>query len=118
MFIKPVPVGDTSIVNVGPQCNITRLVFTGGKNSISAPNPNPTSGIVAVDVSFVGDASPELDVLNAAGETMMRPMDGNTSYKAGSYHVEFDSRSLAQGAYYLIFHTGDYRAVEQFVVIR
>jgi len=118
MFIKPEPVGDTSIVSVSPQCSITYLVYVGGTNSISAPNPNPTSGIVSVNVSFVGVANPELDVLNAAGENVLRPMDGKTAYKGGSYHVEFDSRQLAAGAYYLTFQAGDYRAVEQFIVIR
>lgn len=118
MFIKPRPVGDTSIVSVGPRCNISRLIFTGGANSMSPPNPNPTSGIIAVDLSFVEDTNPELTIVNSAGATVIKLMDGTLPMKGGRYHVQFDSRKLADGVYYIQFHAGDYRATERFVVIK
>jgi hypothetical protein len=118
MFIKPRPVGDTSIVTLAPRCNISRLDFVGGSNSMSAVRPNPTSGIVTVDISFVGDAMPKLDIVDAAGATALELMNGSTFYKGGSYHVQFDSRRLASGAYSILFQAGAYRAMERFVVIR
>ncbi len=118
LFIKPRPTGDTGIVTVGPQCNITTLVFVGGSNSISPVRPNPSSGIVGVDLSFVEDANAELDIINSLGETVLKPMNGSVTYKGGSYHVSFSSQSLPAGAYSLLFRAGDYRASERFVVIR
>jgi hypothetical protein len=118
MFIKPRPTGDTSMVTVGPQCNITTLIFVGGSNSISPVHPNPSSGIVAVDLSFIEDANPEFDIINSLGVTVLKPMDGTVAYKGGSYHVAFNSQSLAPGAYSIMFRAGDYRATERFVVIR
>jgi len=118
MFIKPRPVGDTSTVTVGPQCNITTLIFVGGSNSISPVHPNPSSGIVGIDLSFMEDANPELDIINSLGETILKPMDGTVAYKGGSYHVTFNSQNLPIGAYSILFRAGDYRMSERFVVIR
>ncbi|HET6401156.1 MAG TPA: choice-of-anchor D domain-containing protein [Candidatus Kapabacteria bacterium] len=118
MFIKPRPVGDTSTVSIAARCNISRLDFVGGSNAMLPARPNPTSGIVTVDLSFVGDAMPTLDIVNSAGATALELMDGSTFYKGGSYHIEFDSRKLAAGAYYMMFQAGEYRASERFVVIR
>jgi len=118
MFIKPRPVGDTSLVSIAPRCNISRLDFVGGSNSMSPVRPNPTSGIVGVDLSFVGDANPTLNIFNSTGANILDLMDGNTFYRGGNYHVEFDSRRLASGTYYLMFQAGEYQASERFVVIR
>jgi hypothetical protein len=118
MFIRPRPTGDTSIVTVGPQCNITTLIFVGGSNSISPVHPNPSSAIAGIDLSFMEDANPELDIINSLGETVLKPMDGTAAYKGGSYHVTFNSQTLAPGAYSIIYRAGDYYATERFVVIR
>jgi hypothetical protein len=118
MFIKPRPTGDTSYVKVGPRCNISRLVFRDGSNSISQPHPNPTSNRVAFDVSFVEDATPELQVLNSAGETVLTLMDGSRSYQGGSYHVEFDARQLPAGAYFVAFHAASYHTTTQLVIVK
>ncbi len=118
MFIKPRPTGDTSTVTVGPQCNITTLNFVGGTNSISPIRPNPASGVVAIDLTFVGDADPELDIINSLGATVLKPLDGCVPYKGGSYHVQFDSRLLASGAYSVIFRAGDFAASERFIIMR
>jgi hypothetical protein len=118
MFIKPRPTGDTSIVTVGPQCNITTLIFVGGSNSISAVHPNPASGLATVTLSFMEDANPELDIINSLGATVLKPMDGSVAYKGGSYQVQFDSQNIPSGAYSIIFRAGDYQASERFVVIR
>jgi hypothetical protein len=118
LFIKPRPTGDTSVVTVGPQCNITTLNFVGGSNAISPVHPNPASGLVAINLSFMEDASPELDIINSLGSTVMKPMDGSVSYRGGSYLVQFNSQSLPSGAYSIVFRAGDYRASERFVVIR
>ncbi len=118
MFIKPRPVGDTSTVSIAPRCNISRLDYVGGAFSMSSVHPNPGSGIVSVDLSFVGNANPLLRIVDAAGATALELMDGTAAYQGGSYHIEFDSRRLAAGAYYVIFQAGDYHATEPFVVIR
>ncbi len=118
LFVKPRPAGDTSIVNVGPQCNITTLVFVSGSNSITAVHPNPASDLAGIDLSFMEDANPELDIINSLGVTVLKPMDGTVAYKGGSYHVTFNTQNLPSGAYSIIFHAGDYRASERFVVIR
>ena len=118
MFIKPRPVGDTGVVTVGPRCNVTRLEFHTGSNSISTPHPNPATGRVAIDVSFLEDAMPSLHIVNSAGANVMTLMDGNTAMTYGSYHLEFDARGLAAGAYYIDFRAGDYRAGERLVVIK
>ncbi len=118
LFIKPRPTGDTSVVSVGPQCNITTLIFVGGTNSISPAHPNPASDVVAVDLSFMEDSNPELDIINSLGESILKPMDGSVPYKGGSYHVRFNSQNLSPGAYSILFRAGDYRASERFVVIR
>jgi Concanavalin A-like lectin/glucanases superfamily len=118
MFIKPRPTGDTSIVTIGPQCNITTLIFVGGTNSISPVHPNPSSDLVQIDLSFIEDANPELDIINSLGMTVLKPMDGSVAFKGGSYHMQFDSQDLPSGAYSIIFRAGDYHASERFVVIR
>ncbi len=118
LFIKPRPTGDTSIVSVGPQCNITTLIFVGGSNSISPVHPNPASESVAIDLSFMEDANPELDIVNSLGETILKPIDGTVAYKGGSYHVTFNAENLPPGAYSILFRAGDYHASERFVVIR
>jgi hypothetical protein len=61
---------------------------------------------------------PTLTIFNSAGANILELMDGNTFYKGGSYHVAFDSRTLASGTYYLMFQAGEYRASERFMVIR
>jgi len=118
MFIKPRPTGDTSYVNVSGRCNITRLVFRDGGNSISKVHPNPSSEKVAVDVSFIEDANATLEVLNSAGQNVLTLMDGSTLYQGSSYHVSFDTRRLPAGSYILMFHAGEYRATERFVVLK
>jgi hypothetical protein len=118
MFIRPVPIGDTSVVSVGPRCNISKLVFHTGTNSISAPRPNPASGKVSLDLSFIEDANPELQIFNSVGDRVLTLMDGNAAYQGGSYHVGFDARKLAAGVYYVEFHAGEYRAAERMVVVK
>ncbi len=118
MFIKPRPVGDTGVVSVGPRCNITHLEFRVGSNSISTPHPNPATGRVAIDVSFIEDASPMLNIFNSTGVSVLTLLDGSAKMGGGSYHLEFDARLLAAGAYYIDFRAGDYRAGERLVVIK
>ena len=118
MWLKPTPVGDTSIVSVGPQCNITRLNFRTGSNSISEPRPNPAAGLVAIDVSFIEDASPELMLYNECGQRILTLMDGRSTYTGGSYHLEFDAQKLAAGAYYIQFKAAGFQATKHLMVIK
>jgi len=118
MWLKPVPTGDTSIVHVEPQCNITRLDFHSGSNSVSIPHPNPATDRVALDVSFMEDASPDLRLYNQSGENILTLMNGQTQYKSGSYHLEFDARTLPAGAYYIEFKAGTFHATRRLVVVK
>ena len=118
MFIKPRPTGDTSIVYVGPHCDISTLTFTGGSNSITPVEPNPAGTTASIALSFAADGNPELKVINSLGTTVLVPLNGSTEYKAGSYRVTFDTHSLPNGSYSIVFRAGDYQAVERFMVIR
>ena len=117
MFIKPRPVGDTSTLSIAPRCNISRLDFVGGTYSISPVHPDPSSGIVSVDVSFIGNENPKLEIVDASGAPALTLLDGTSTYKGGTYHVAFDSRRLAPGAYYIMFHVGEYQKMKRFIVV-
>ncbi|HEY3876045.1 MAG TPA: choice-of-anchor D domain-containing protein [Candidatus Kapabacteria bacterium] len=118
MFIKPRPTGDTSLVYVGPHCDVSTLSFVGGSNALAPVQPNPSSDIVSVDVSFMVDANAQLDIINSLGTTVMKPLDGSAGYKAGTYRITFDTHRLSNGAYSLVFRAGDFQAVERFMVIK
>jgi hypothetical protein len=118
MWLKPIPAGDTSVVHVEPQCNITRLDFHAGSNSVSIPHPNPATDRVTLDVSFMADASPDLRLFNQSGENILTLMNGQTQYTSGSYHLEFDAHMLPAGAYYIEFKAGAFHATRRLVVIK
>jgi len=116
MFIKPVPAGDTSAIKIGPRCNISYLVFTGGGQSFADPRPNPTTGRVETEMQFFEDISPKLTVYSTTGAKAMDILDGSQLMKGGRYKIDFDVSRLAEGSYTLVFEAGEFRSVKRIVV--
>lgn len=118
-FVKPVPSGDTSVVQVDPRCNITYLNFSGGlANRLSAPTPNPARGTVSVEVEFFEHAPAALTLFDAAGREVMRVLDGNAILPGGRYRLEFDVSTLPPGEYFYYFEANRFRATEKLRIVR
>ncbi|MBS1904090.1 MAG: choice-of-anchor D domain-containing protein [Bacteroidetes bacterium] len=118
MFIKPIPTGDTSAVEVQPRCDISYLKFVGGGNSFAALRPNPTTGALETDFEFFGDLAPKLTVYSATGERVLTVLDGSKLMKGGKYHLSLDLSPLADGAYVVAFEAGLYRTSQKIVIRR
>lgn len=116
MFIKPVPVGDTTIVKVDPKCNISSLSFTGGTNAITIPRPNPTTGKVELEIEFFEEIAPKLEIYRTTGEKVMTILAGRDVMKGGRYRLNFDMQTLASGSYMIVYEAGRYRATEKIVI--
>ncbi|MDP4233194.1 MAG: choice-of-anchor D domain-containing protein [Bacteroidota bacterium] len=118
MFIKPIPIGDTTTVAIAGRCSISRLIFHEGLNAMTVPTPNPTTGRVSLDVSLLEDSQPTLRVLSSVGQSVLTLLDGNKTIQHGSYHIEFGTESLASGMYVIELQGGDYHATQRMVVVR
>lgn len=116
-WVKPMATGDSTTVSVAPRCNISRLVFRAGNNSVSKPQPNPSSGRVSVDVEFVEDANPVLAIYDETGALVRSLLDGSRAMPFGKYHMEFDTRTLPSGSYHLEFRAAHFRDSERLVIV-
>jgi hypothetical protein len=116
-WVKPMAAGDSTTVSVGSRCNISRLVFRAGNNSVSRPQPNPSSGKVSLDVEFVEDANPVLAIYDESGACVRSLLDGTRPMQGGKYHLEFDTRALPSGVYHLEFRAASFREVERLVIV-
>lgn len=118
-FVKPVPTGDTSTVQVDPRCNITLLTFRGGvTNKLSAPTPNPAKGTVTVEAQFFEDAPATLILYDALGREVMRLLEGNGIMPGGRYLLEFDVSDLPSGEYFYVLEANHFRATERLRIAR
>jgi hypothetical protein len=116
-WVKPMATGDSTTVTVGARCNISRLLFRSGNNSISKPRPNPSSRDVAFDVEFVEDASPVLAIYDETGALARTLLDGRTQMKGGRYHIAFSTAGLPTGTYHVEFRAASYHDSERMVVV-
>jgi hypothetical protein len=116
MFIKPIPVGDTTIVKVDPKCNISSLNFTGGTNAITVPRPNPSNGSVELEIEFFEEIAPKLDIYTTTGEKVMSILGGENVMKGGRYKLNFDMHKLSAGSYLIVYEVGKYRATQKIVI--
>ena len=118
-FVKPVPTGDTSNVQVDPRCNITTLDFREGlSNKISTPTPNPAGDRVSLEVEFFEDAAARLVLYDAAGHEVLRLLPGTEVLPGGRYRLEFDVSDLPSGAYFLVFQARKFHATEGLRITR
>lgn len=115
-YVKPVATGDTGMVKVGPHCSISYLRFTGGTNAITIPRPNPTTGIVEMEVEFFEDVAPKLVIYNSTGLQVLKVLDGTAQMKGGRYKLSFDLRQLSEGAYIMTFDAGRFHATEKIIL--
>jgi hypothetical protein len=118
LYLKPTPVGDTATIVVGPRCSLSRLLFSQSVNSMTSPTPNPATGHAGLDISLLAPSSPELRIMNEAGQVSQTLLDGSRQMDAGAYHIDFDTRSLAAGTYLIQLQAGEYHCTKQFVVVR
>jgi hypothetical protein len=118
LWVKPLATGDTTTVIVDPQCNISRLNFVGGKNSISQPIPNPSTGRVTLNVEFVEDGYPNLRIYDESGDEVVRPVDGTTYLKGGKYSFDLNLMHLSTGTYYVRFEAGSFHDTRKMVIMR
>ncbi|HYM19477.1 MAG TPA: choice-of-anchor D domain-containing protein [Candidatus Kapabacteria bacterium] len=117
-FIKPIPTGDTSAVNVTPKCNISYLNFVGGGNSFAPLRPNPSNGSIETDFEFFGELAPKLTIYSVTGKKVMDVLDGSQIMKGGKYHLSLDLSPLSDGAYVVTFEAGLYHASQKIVIRR
>lgn len=118
-FVKPVPGGDSSTVQVDPRCNITFLNFRGGlSNKLSAPTPNPARGTVSIEVEFFEDAPAKLVLYDAAGQEALRVLEGDLIMQGGRYLLEFDVSELPSGSYFYVFEANKFRASDRLRIAR
>ncbi len=118
-FVKPVPGGDSSTVQVDPRCNITFLNFRGGlSNKLSAPTPNPARGTVTVEVEFFEDAPARLALYDASGQEVLLLLEGDRIMSGGRYQLEFNVSELPSGDYFYIFEANKFRATERLKIVR
>ena len=118
-FVKPVPIGDTSTVQVDPRCNITHLNFRGGLgNKMSVPTPNPANDVVSLEVEFFEDAPARLILYDAAGHEVLRLLSGVGIMSGGRYMLEFDVSDLPSGAYFLVFEARKFQATQGLRIAR
>ena len=112
LWVKPLATGDTTTVIVDPQCNISRLNFVGGKNSISQPIPNPSTGRVTLNVEFVEDGYPNLRIYDESGDEVVRPVDAPLNwYILCSFRGGVLSRYPEDGDYEIgVFRSSGYRS--------
>ncbi len=117
-WVKLIPQGDTGAVQVDSRCNITRLDFAGGANKLSPPTPNPTGGVVVIEVAFFEDARAKLILYNSAGVEVTRLLDGGELLPGGRYRLEFDTSELPTGSYFYVLEAAHFTATERLQVIR
>jgi hypothetical protein len=118
LWLTPKPAGDTTMVRVDKKCNITRLVFTTGINTLSVPVPNPSTNRVRIDVEFVEDANATLKIFDATGREVYRPLSGDVLMKGGKYSVDLDVSRFSPGAYFYRIEAGTYRETKRMLILR
>ena len=118
-FVKPVPGGDRTTVQVDPRCNIAYLNFRPGTtNRLSAPQPNPAHDRVLIEVEFFEDAEADLVLFDASGREVIRIIDGTERMTGGEYLLELDVSGLPTGDYYYRFRANRFSATERLRIIR
>ena len=92
-----------------------RLVHLGGGLKLSAPRPNPVSGLSQMDFTTEGDGYIELVLYDALGFERERLHAGYL--EEGAYTVQIDARDLPTGLYFCELRQGAYR-VQQTILIQ
>ena len=118
-FVKPVPGGDQSQVQVDPRCNITYLNFRPGTaNRLSTPTPNPATERTEITVEFFEDAPAELILYDGSGRAVITVIDGTEIMSGGRYLIELDLRDLPTGDYYYQLRANRFSATERLRIVR
>lgn len=85
----------------------TRLLNGFGEMMLKQSTPNPATGRTTIEYEIVEDGPTQLYITDAAGRTVLTPINGYRS--RGRYMVIFDASSLAAGNYYYILQTATQR---------
>ncbi|MFP4527667.1 MAG: LamG-like jellyroll fold domain-containing protein [Candidatus Kapaibacterium sp.] len=81
------------------------------------PVPNPFSEVAELSFTIPVTQSVTVDVLNQAGQRMMRLIDGAT-YSAGTHSFQLSGSDLPSGMYIIILRTGSYTMTQEVVLIK
>ncbi len=108
---------DTSNFNLQFLCGDSTLVkyLRNGAKSllISSPHPNPTSGLVTVDVTSQIETTAEMEIYSILGERVKREA---INIQKGTSPIHIDTKDLESGSYILRIASGDGAVSERFVV--
>jgi hypothetical protein len=109
-----VSITNSSTTNVGSWVRVDDVAFSNATGigelqangtSLSAPTPNPASGITLVPFSLERATVADIRLYDLNGRLMQTVL--NSELNAGNYKAEVNAAELASGIYTLVLRTGD-----------
>ena len=87
------------------------FMSTGRIASITSVNPNPSNGIIHIDIQTTESGRTQLQLFNLLGQKVGTISDGEL--KPGLHTFDFDSHNLNSGSYFLTLTTPTVRRMER-----
>lgn len=94
----------------------TRLLDGFGAMMLKQNTPNPATGLTTIEYEIVEDGPTQLYITNAAGRTVLTPVNGHRS--RGHYMATFDASLLPSGTYHYILQTATQRLGRNMIVVK
>ncbi len=90
---------------------IQQFMLTGKTPSITSVNPNPTNGMIHIDIQTTETGRTQLQVMNLLGASVATISDGEL--KPGANSFDFNTAGLPSGSYFLLMQTPTARRLER-----
>ncbi len=88
-----------------------RLYNPDGQVTMAHVTPNPSKGIIHIDIQTTEVGRTQLSIMNLLGEKVAAISDGEL--KPGAHSFEFNSAKLSAGSYFLLLQTPTVRRLER-----
>jgi hypothetical protein len=88
-----------------------RLYNPDGKVSIAHVNPNPSNGIIHIDIQTTETGRTQLSLMNLLGQKISSISDGEL--RPGNHSFDFNTKDLSAGSYFLLLQTPTVRRLER-----
>jgi hypothetical protein len=107
---------DSARVFITNGCFVTGVFLGKYRNLLGQAYPNPAQEWVEITYQQLEDARTVLQVFDAGGREVLRPLDG--IMPGGRYTVRFSVAALPSGSYFYSLQAGSYSEARQMMVNR
>jgi hypothetical protein len=90
---------------------LQKFMLTGKTSSITSITPNPTSGIIHIDIQTAEEGRIQLSIVNLLGAKVASVSDGEL--KPGAHSFNFNMNAVSGGSYFLLMETPTVRKLQR-----